>query len=106
MPVTIPVSGVDVFFYQSVARWFLATGSRTPDVFSLCNGFAHHQNFITSAVKNLHQSAVAVQNFPVLCVPVHQDVRVALNVSGLLLVALAHKSTIFCIWLDRHPLQE
>lgn len=55
------------FFYQSVARWFLATGSRTPDIFSRCNWFAHHQNFIPSPVKNLHQSAAAVQSFPVFC---------------------------------------
>lgn len=55
------------FFYLSVARWFLATGSRTPDVFSRCNWFAHHQNFIPSPVKNLHQSAAAVQSFPVFC---------------------------------------
>lgn len=56
-----------IFFYQSVARWFLAIGSRTPDVFSRCNWFAHHQNFIPSPVKNLHQSAAAVQSFPVFC---------------------------------------
>lgn len=55
------------FFYQSVARWFLATGSRTPAIFSRCNWFAHHQNFIPSPVKNLHQSAAAVQSFPVFC---------------------------------------
>lgn len=42
----------------------------------------------------------------VLCVPVHQDVRVALNVSGLLLVGLAHKPLFFFIWPDWHLLRE